>query len=95
MAVPELDIRYIARLARLTLTPEEEQRLGAQLGDILAYVQKLNELEVSHVEPTAHAIPLTNVVRPDECRMSLPHPEAMRNAPSQANGLFIVPRILE
>jgi aspartyl-tRNA(Asn)/glutamyl-tRNA(Gln) amidotransferase subunit C len=65
------------------------------LGQVLGYVEKLKELDVSQVEPMAHAVPLVNVTRPDEPRPSLPHEVAMRNAPAQANGLFIVPKIVE
>ena len=95
MASAEMDIKYVAHLARLHLTPDEEKKLGAQLGKILGYIAKLNELDVSNVEPTAHAVPMNNVTRPDEIRPSLPHDEAMRNAPVQANGLFMVPKIVE
>jgi aspartyl-tRNA(Asn)/glutamyl-tRNA(Gln) amidotransferase subunit C len=95
MAAAEIDIKYVAHLARLHLTPDEEKKLGAQLGGILGYIEKLKELDVTGVEPTAHAVPLVNVTRPDEVRPSLPHDEALRNAPAQANGLFIVPKIVE
>jgi aspartyl-tRNA(Asn)/glutamyl-tRNA(Gln) amidotransferase subunit C len=95
MAGTDIDVKYVAHLARIALTPEEEQKFGAQLGNILGYVEKLKELDVSNVEPMAHAVPLVNVTRPDEVRPSLPHEEAMRNAPAQANGLFIVPKIVE
>ena len=89
------DLQHAVKLARIELTPEEEARLGSQLGDILKYVDKLNELDVKGVEPTAHAVPFTNVTRADEVRPSLPRDEAMRNAPRTANGLFIVPKIVE
>ncbi len=95
MAAPEIDIKYVAHLARLALTPEEEQRIGAQLGNILGYIKKLKEVDVSNVEPTAHAFPLVNVTRPDEIRPSLTNEEALLNAPATANGLFIVPKIVE
>ena len=95
MAAAEIDIKYVAHLARLHLNPDEERKLGAQLGHILGYIEKLNELDVSNVEPTAHAVPMINVTRPDEVRPSLPHEEAVHNAPAQANGLFIVPKIVE
>jgi aspartyl-tRNA(Asn)/glutamyl-tRNA(Gln) amidotransferase subunit C len=91
----DFDIQYVAHLARLTLTPQEEQKLGAQLTGILGYIEKLKQLDVSHVEPTAHAVPLANVFRPDEIRDSLSNDEALRNAPAKANGLFIVPKIVE
>ena len=95
MASAEIDIKYVAHLARLQLASDEEKKLAAQLGNILGYIEKLNQLDVSGVEPTAHAVPMVNVTRPDEIQPSLPHDEALRNAPAQANGLFIVPKIVE
>ncbi|MCW5555553.1 MAG: Asp-tRNA(Asn)/Glu-tRNA(Gln) amidotransferase subunit GatC [Verrucomicrobiae bacterium] len=95
MSVVQIDVKYVAHLARIQLTPEEEQKLGAQLGHILSYIEKLKELDVSGVEPTAHAVPRMNVTRADELHPSLPHEEAMRNAPAHANGLFVVPKIVE
>lgn len=91
----DIHIRQIANLARLSLTPDEEKKIGAQLIDVLAYVEKLKEVDVDRVEPTAHAFPMVNVTRPDEVRPSLDHDEALSNAPSKANGLFIVPKIVE
>ncbi|MCS7338493.1 MAG: Asp-tRNA(Asn)/Glu-tRNA(Gln) amidotransferase subunit GatC, partial [Verrucomicrobiae bacterium] len=81
MAAVEIDVKHVAHLARLELTPQEEQKFGAQLCEVLAYVEKLRQLDVSGVEPTAHATPMTNVTRPDHVYASLPHDEAMRNAP--------------
>lgn len=95
MASAEIDVKYVAHLARLSLTPDEGKKLGAQLGNILGYIKKLRELDVTNVEPTAHAVPLVNVTRADEVRPSLPHEDALRNAPKQANGLFIVPKVVE
>ena len=95
MAANDFDIKYVVRLARIELSPAEEQKLGAQLGNILGYIEKLKELDVSQVEPTAHAVPMVNVTRPDEVRGGLSNEEALRNAPSKANGLFIVPKIVE
>ena len=91
----EFDVKYTAHLARLALTPDEEKKLGAQLGNILGYIEKLRELDVTNVEPTAHAVPMVNVTRADEVRPSLPHDEALRNAPKKSGGLFIVPKIVE
>jgi len=95
MSATDFNIRYVAQLARIELTPGEEQRLGAQLSNILGYIEKLKELDVSRVEPTAHAVPLFNVTRPDEPLPGLTNDEALRNAPASANGLFIVPKIVE
>jgi len=91
----EIDIKYVAHLARLALTPEEEKTFGAQLGNVLGYIEKLKEVDVSGVEPTAHPFPLVNVARADEIQPSLSNEKALRNAPRQSNGLFIVPKIVE
>ncbi len=90
-----MDIRYVAHLARLALTPEEEGRFGAQLGGVLDYFEKLKQADVAGVEPMAHTVPLVNVTRPDRIQPSLPPAEALRMAPAQANGLFSVPKIVE
>ena len=95
MSDSEFEIKYVANLARIALTPEEEARLGSQLGDILGYVKKLEELDISDVEPMAHAVPLDNVLRADEVQPSLSNDEALANAPKAANGLFMVPKIVE
>ena len=95
MASTDIDVKYVAHLARLALTPEEEKKLGAQLGNILGYIEKLRELDVSAVEPTAHAVPMVNITRADEIQPSLPHEDALRNTPRQAGGLFIVPKVVE
>ena len=95
MSATEFDVRYAARLARIELTYAEEQKLSAQLSNILGYVEKLKELDVSQVEPTAHAVPMVNVTRPDKVRPGLTNEEALRNAPARAGGLFLVPKIVE
>ena len=95
MTSVDFDVQYVAHLARLELAPDEAAKLGAQLGQVLAYIEKLQELDLAGVEPTAHAVPLANVVRADEIRPSLPHEEVLRNAPASANGLFLVPKIVE
>ncbi len=82
----EIDIKHVAHLARISLSPEEEEK---------GYIDKLKEVDVSGVEPTAHAFPLVNVTRPDEVRPSISNEEALRNAPAHAKGLFIVPKIVE
>ena len=95
MANNDFDIHYVANLARIALSPEQEARLAAQLEDILGYVKKLEELDVTGVEPMAHAVPLANVLRTDEVQPSIPQEAALVNAPKQANGLFVVPKIVE
>ena len=91
----EIDLQHVVKLARIDLTPDEEARIRPQVEEILKYVEKLGELDVSDVEPTAHAVPLTNVMRVDETQPSLSHDDAMRNAPKNSNGLFVVPKIVE
>ena len=95
MSDSEFDIKYVANLARIALTPEERARLGSQLGDILGYVKKLEELDISDVEPMSHAVPLDNVLRADEVQPSISNDEALANAPKAAKGLFVVPKIVE
>ena len=95
MSAPDFNIKYVAHLARLKLSPEEETQLGAQLGNILGYIEKLKEVDVTGVEPTAHAFPIVNVFRADELRPGLSNEDALRNAPKQANGLFVVPKVVE
>ena len=95
MAAAEIDVKYVAHLARISLSPDEEQKLSTQLANILGYIEKLKEADVTGVEPTAHAFPLVNVTRPDDVRPSLTNQDALRNAPAQANGLFMVPKIVE
>jgi aspartyl-tRNA(Asn)/glutamyl-tRNA(Gln) amidotransferase subunit C len=91
----DFDVKYVAHLARIALTAEEQEKFGAQLSNILGYIEKLNQLDVAGIEPTAHAVPLVNVFRPDEVRPSLSNEEALRNAPASANGLFLAPKIVE
>ena len=95
MAAAEIDVKYVAHLARIALSPEEEQKLSDQLGNILGYIEKLKEADVNGVEPTAHAFPIVNVTRRDEVRPSMANEEALQNAPAKANGLFMVPKIVE
>jgi aspartyl-tRNA(Asn)/glutamyl-tRNA(Gln) amidotransferase subunit C len=89
------EVQHVARLARLHLTDEELERMRQQLDAILAYIDKLRELDVEGVEPTAHAVPLVNVMRADELAPSLSQDAALANAPDRAEEFFRVPRIIE
>lgn len=95
MNTAAIDAGNIAELARLELSNEEKERLGAQLNDILNYVEQLKKVDITNVEPMAHAVPQLNVTRPDLVKPSLPQADALRNAPATADGLFIVPKIVE
>lgn len=90
-----MDVEHVARLARLGLTSDEKELFGKQLGDVLRYIDKLKEVDVSGVEESAHAVPMFNVIRKDETQPSLGAEEALRNAPRSANNLFIVPKVVE
>jgi len=90
----EINLQHVVNLARIDLSPEEEARIRPQMQEILKYVDKLNELDVEDIEPMAHAVPLTNVMRNDEVLPSLSCNDALRNAPRQADGLFVVPKIV-
>lgn len=89
------DVRKVARLARLRLSAEEETQFADQLGQILDYVEMLNEVATDEVEPMAHAAGLSNVFRPDEPHPSLPREQALANAPKTDGKYFLVPQILE
>ena len=89
------DVEHVARLARLALTDAELEKMRDQLNGILAYIEKLNALPTEGVEPTAHAVPLVNVMREDEPGPCLPPDEALANAPERAGEFFRVPRIIE
>ena len=95
MSSPELDVRYVANLARIALSDEEVTTFQGQLSRILEHVTQLEKVDVSGVEPTAHANPVYNVFRADEPRESLPKVAALANAPRQANGLFVVTKVVE
>lgn len=90
-----MDVGYVAKLACIDLTEEEKGLFQGQLDQILKYVEQLNELDVSDVEPTAHAIPVYNVLRKDELGRSLNHNDVMANAPSTTDGQIRVPKIID
>ena len=91
----ELDVAYVAKLARINLTDEETRTFQKQLGDVLKYVEKLRGVDVSKVEASAHAVPMFNVFREDEPRDWFTAEEALSNAPRKANNLFIVTKVVE
>ena len=91
----DLDVAYVAKLARLNLSDAETELFQRQLGHVLNYADKLRGVDVSQVEAAAHAIPIFNVFREDEPRDWFTAKEALSNAPRQANGLFIVTKVVE
>ncbi len=92
---PELNIDHIAKLARLALTPEEKATFAAQLGSVLHHIEQLAKVDVTGVEPTAHAFAVTNVWREDVAGPGLPVVDALRNAPAQRENMIAVPKVVE
>ncbi len=95
MSIKKEDVKKIAKLARLKLTDKELDFFAPQLALILDYIAQLREVDTSDVEPTTHALPIRNVFRKDKIGPSLERDDVLRNAPSQEEGLFKVPRIIE
>ena len=91
----ELDVAYVAKLARLSLSAEETQLFQAQLAEVLGYATTLRDVDVSSVEAVEGAQPMFNVFREDEATPSLSVAEALANAPRQANSLFVVTKVVE
>ena len=95
MSSPNLDVRDVARLARIELNDEEAATFQSQLGSVLEYVEQLGRLDVSGVEPTAHANPVFNVFREDIVRPGLDRAAVLANAPHTANNLVVVTKVIE
>lgn len=94
MALSTEDVEHVARLARIALSEEEVSALRSELSDILAYAEKVGEAAAHDVPPTSHAYPLSNVLRADDPRPSLPQDAALSTAPAAEDGRFRVPRIV-
>jgi aspartyl-tRNA(Asn)/glutamyl-tRNA(Gln) amidotransferase subunit C len=95
MNITKQEVEHVARLARLELSEQEKEKLTEQLSGILTYVEKLNELTTTGVEPTAHVLDISNVMRDDLPAESLSQERALANAPDKAAGHFRVPLIIE
>lgn len=95
MAVTRDDVKKIAMLARLEFTAEEEERLTGEMNEILNYMDQLNELDTSKIEPLSHVIEMGNVLRDDVVQPSLSPEEALMNAPNRFNNYFTVPKVLD
>ncbi len=94
-ASSDLDVAYVARLARINLTEDEAKTFQKQLDDVLKYVEKLRELDVGDLDAAAHSLAVFNVFREDESRDWFTAEQALSNAPRQGNGLFVVPKVVE
>lgn len=93
MVIKKDAIRYVANLARIGLTPEQEELFARQLNDILVYMEKLKQMDTKGVEPMSHAVFLGNVFRDDKVKKSLPKDEVLKNAPGKEKDFFKVPKI--
>jgi len=94
-SAPRLNIDHVANLARLALTAEEKATFAQQLGSVLHHIEQLGKVDVTGVEPTAHAFPITNVWSDDIARAGLPVEQALRNAPAQRENMIVVPKVVE
>ena len=92
---PDLNIEYVANLARLALTDVEKKKFAQQLGDILHYVEKLKQVDVTGIEPMAHASPVFNVWAADTPVNGLPVEKALQNAPAHRDNLIAIPKVME
>lgn len=95
MRLSQAEVEHIALLSRLKLSDEERERMTAQLNDIMRFFEQLGELDTTDIEPTSHVIPMSNVMRPDRVRPSLPVEEVLEGAPDRAGDSFRVPRVVE
>ena len=95
MQIPPELIKYVESLARITLTEDEEKKVGKELQDILTYIDTLNELDTTGVEAMSHSFPITNVLRKDEVKPSMSPDEIVANAPESQDGAFVVPKTVE
>ena len=94
-STPDLNIDHVAKLARLALTPEEKATFAQQLGSVLHHIEQLRKVDVTGIEPTAHAFAVTNVWADDVARPGLPVEQALRNAPAQRDNMVAVPKVVE
>jgi len=92
---PEINIDYVAKLARIELTSEEKEKYSQQLGQILGYFQKLSEIDVSDVEPSAHAHAIYNVWREDVEGTPMNVDDALMNAPAKRDNQIVVPKVVD
>lgn len=95
MAITKDKVKYIANLARIKLNQKEEEKLSKQLEDIIRFVDKLKEVDVSSIEPTSHILPISNVFREDKLSESLPLKEVLKNAPQSKEDFFVVPKVID
>lgn len=94
-SAPQLNIDHVAKLARLALTPEEKATFAAQLGSVLHHIEQLAKVDLSGVEPSAHAFAVNNVWAEDIAQPGLSVDQAIRNAPAKRDNMIAVPKVVE
>lgn len=94
MKVTKELVIHIAELAQLKLKEEEIEKFREELNQILEYVDKLNEIDISNVEPLSHPLPTKNIFRDDKVKKSVPREEALKNAPDATEEFFKVPKVI-
>jgi len=95
MAISREDVRHIAKLARLRFSDDGEAKMADEMGQILDYVDKLNELDTTGVPPMSHVLDIHNVFREDEVEQRIDHENALRNAPDADSDYFRVPKVID
>ena len=95
MSIDKETVKYVAHLARIELQPNELEKLSGQLHDILDFIDKISRLDTKEIEPASHILAITNVLRDDRPRDSLPPDKALENAPSKKGNFFSVPKVIE
>lgn len=95
MKVTKETIEHVANLARLNLTEHEKEKLTTEMASIISYVEKLNELDTTDIQPTQHVLQIRNVFREDKVTPSYPVEKILENSPSAEDGCFKVPKVVE
>jgi aspartyl-tRNA(Asn)/glutamyl-tRNA(Gln) amidotransferase subunit C len=95
MAIDKDIVQYVAHLARIELKPKELEKLSEQLKDILGFIDNLNRVDTAKISPTSHILPISNVLREDSGKESLPSGKALENAPGRQGDFFVVPKVID
>lgn len=95
MAISKEIVEYVAHLARIELDAKELEKLSQQLKGILDFIDKLKDVDINNISPTSHILPINNVLRQDEIKVSLPAQKVLENAPGKQGNYFTVPKVIE
>lgn len=94
MPITIKDVEYVAKLAKLKLSPEEKKKFQKELDKVIRYIDQLNQVDTGNAPPTSHVVPMQNVLRDDKVRPSLTQKKALANAPDKKDGYFKVPKVI-